>query len=94
MSNVKIRRQPQSYKSADVSEGALSDPCWDNVCGGLQIRVSTVSIYAYMDYHALKEIGIACSGEHDWGYNKAKVCMNKKDNTGVCANLNLGHLAH
>jgi len=82
MCKVCIRRQPQSRESDEVHENCISNAHWDNVCGGLQMRVATVSVYGYMDYHELTKTDVAISGYHDWGYNKAKVCMNKKDNTG------------
>ena len=82
MGKVRIRRQPQSYEMDEVHEKYISNVHWDNVCGGLQIRVATVSVYGYMDYHALTETDVAISRSHDWGYNEAKVCMNKSDNTG------------
>lgn len=82
MCKVRIRRQPQSYEMDVVHEKYISNVRWDNVCGGLQIRVANVSVYGYMDYHALTETDVAISRSHDWGYNQAKVCMNKSDNLG------------
>ena len=82
MCKVKIRRQPQSHKMDEVHENCISNAHWDNVCGGLQMRVATVSVYGYMDYHELTKTEVANSGSHDWGYNLAKICMNKSDNMG------------
>jgi len=82
MSNIRIRRHPQDQNMIEVSEKCISNAHWDNVCGGLQIRVAVISVYGYMNYREAVNCGITSSGRHDKGYNNAKICMNKKDNTG------------
>lgn len=82
MCNVKIRRQPQSYKMDEVMENCISGAHWNNVCGGLQVKMPVVSVYGYTNYNSLTKTNVAISGSHDWGYNPAKICMNKSDNMG------------
>ncbi|MCR4933108.1 MAG: hypothetical protein K6A29_02835 [Lachnospiraceae bacterium] len=82
MGVVRIRRNPTDYRIAEVSSFSLTNAHWSNVCGGLQVPMPVTNVYCYIDYDVAAESEIACSGTHSYGYNKAKVCLCKCDNTG------------
>ena len=80
MALVIIRRNPDDYGFDEIDEECISNPIWDNVCGGLHVPMKCYSVYGYTNYMNLIDSNIACSGLHaDIAWN-AKVCLNKNDN--------------
>ena len=72
---VIIVRNPQSYtKSSPIDINKISQIRWDSVSGGVHAIQGWYSLYGYIDYSLAMEL-VDCSGDHDYGYNGAKICI-------------------
>lgn len=79
---VIVKRAPTDYEEGVVDINSIYGVDWDNVSGGVHKRQAGYSLYGYISYSVAKEIGIACSGEHDFGDNDAKICIPASVNKG------------
>ncbi len=72
---VIIVRNPQSYtKSSPIDINKISQIRWDSVSGGVHAIQGWYSLYGYIDYSLAMEL-VDCSGDHNYGYNGAKICI-------------------
>ena len=73
---VLITRQLGDVKnSVEVDIQELHDPKWDHVGGGIQKSHKKPHLYAKISYARGLELGVRCSGRHDFGYNEMKVLV-------------------
>lgn len=77
---VKVQRQIGSWMEDIVDVRAINNVCWSRKSGGVGAPEPHFSLYGYIDYSVVKDLNIACSGRHDFGYNNAKVRIMKPKN--------------
>lgn len=72
---VRITRELNSYiRVGEIDATMIHNLRWDNVSGGEKLRSGGYALYGNIDYSIAKEL-VDCSGEHDYGYNTAKICI-------------------
>lgn len=79
---VIIVRQPKNYdwsQKGEISVDEISDLHWSREHGGYlpsgaKPSSAFSSLHGYIPYARAMEL-VDCSGAHDWGYNKAKICI-------------------
>ena len=71
---VVISRQPSAHVGNEILIAEIEDVKWDNISGGVNKKQSGYSLYGYIPYKLAKKY-VDCSGEHDYGYNMAKICI-------------------
>ena len=76
---VRICRQIDSYVCAEYPAERIQNVKWDNISGGVNKKQAGYSLYGYIPYKEAAKL-IDCSGQHDFGYNDAKVCIRAIDN--------------
>ena len=76
---VRIRRQWNDHRIATVRWEDISNPRWDIVSGGTQVKAPQPFIHAYVNCDKVKG-DIAHSCNHGPGPHNIKVCLVKKDN--------------
>ncbi|MCF2554373.1 hypothetical protein [Faecalicatena contorta] len=78
---VFICRSPSDYEGGEIEVSEISGVFWDTVSGGVHKKNGSYSLYGYIDYGLAKKL-VKCSGQHDFGWNQAKICIPKgKNNT-------------
>lgn len=63
-------------KQAEISVEEIKNVRWDNRTGGYKVKSGYPRLYGYISYSLAMEI-VDCSGEHDFGWNDAKVIIHK-----------------
>ena len=71
---VVISRHPSAHTSSEILISEIEGIKWDNLSGGVNKKQSGYSLYGYIPYELAKKY-VDCSGNHDYGYNMAKICI-------------------
>lgn len=65
---------------AEVNVDVIKNPHWGRVSGGVKKVQNGYSIYGYIPYYLAASLHLA-SGDHDFGYNNAKIMISKSLNS-------------
>ena len=78
---VLISRSPSEWRKAEYDVDKIKDVEWSNIVGGLQVpQARGYSLYGKIPYKDAMGL-VACSGEHNYGNNMAKICIPDKYNS-------------
>ena len=74
---VLIMRSHGGNKCSPININELSNVQWGDMSGGYRKRQSGNSLYGYIPYERAMEL-VDCSGQHNRGYNDARVLIVKQ----------------
>ncbi len=78
MAKILITRDHYEDEYAEIDDALISKLHWDHVSGGISRSANFYSLYGYIPYSKAMEIlASSCSGQHDFGWNSAKICIPK-----------------
>lgn len=77
---VTVRRTWNSWETAQVYVGDVSNPLWDIVSGGVKESAPDALVYGYIWCDTLVSGSIAHSCLHGTAPHSIKICILRKDN--------------
>jgi len=77
---VSVRRQWNSWETAQVYVGDVSNPLWDLVSGGVKESSPEALIFGYIWCDAIVSGTVAHSCLHGTAPHSIKICILRKDN--------------
>ena len=87
---VLIKRGVTSHDIVEISVSQISGVRWDNISGGVYARQAGYSLYGYVDYDIISEMGLN-SGAHAKynGQNKVMIPASLKKNNHIWKGISI-----